>query len=133
LNEENSGAVSVPAAGGRCYQVAGKVYQHEKRRQQRKRRVMRRTGKVLAVYFLLGGNKVFQFCHAMVGGIGVGGIVVVCSACVVRIVAVCVVMMRCGHTHHGAMMMMGNGGNATSRKAAKATDSMDILPFNANV
>jgi hypothetical protein len=62
---------------------------------------------MLAVYFLLGGNKVFHFCRAVTAGIVVflAGIMV-CSARMTLIVVVCRIMVFRGQAHHRPMVMV---------------------------
>jgi hypothetical protein len=68
---------------------------------------------MLTAYFLLGGNKVFQFCHAVTGCTGAfftGA--VVRGARMIHIMTVCaltLVMFR-NHAHHRSMMMMRHCG-----------------------
>jgi hypothetical protein len=75
---------------------------------------------MLAVYFLLGGNKVFLFCRAMVGGIGVifAG-AMMRRAGVVHIVVMSLLMLFHGHAHHRAMMVVRYGGERYQQKGGK--------------
>jgi hypothetical protein len=66
---------------------------------------------MLAVYFLLGGNKVFLFCRTMVGGI----VVIFAGAMmrragVVHIVVVHFFVLFRRHAHHRARVMVRHGG-----------------------
>jgi Na+/melibiose symporter-like transporter len=85
---------------------------------------------MVAIYFLLGGNKVFYFCRAMV--VCVGGffaVTMVWGARMLRVVVVCILVMLRGHAHHCPMVMMGNSSERHQHKGGKHYRQYGKLTF----
>ena len=85
---------------------------------------------MFAVYFLLGGNKVFHFCHAVIVCVGMFfAVAVVRGTRMTLIVVVRLIVVLRSHAHHRAMVMVRHSGKRQQQEGGNRYGQYGKLTF----